>query len=378
MNERSLDAIGLQHGTDKSSRHHDYLNFYDGIFSRRRQAPLKILEIGVLNGASVRTWQDYFPNALIVGCDIDPMARRWASERVEIEYMDQSNLEDLVRIGRKHGPFDLVIEDGSHLWEHQTTTLRTLFPFVRPEGWYVVEDLQTNYGDYQHDYRGVARQSCVEFLKSWLDLHIADNAVPLHPLEDSFLRTYGRGARSITFYKRVCLIEKRALPIPINAAPLKPLIPPHVGREVVRVGLIAHVSHVGDIFGPDGYVDLGHDRFTFQGVSADDPSHTLEYRVRGADLIWGPWLAAPDFAGTRGKAMILTGAAVRIREDRLNEFRVNLVGRFAGSDVLVVVGNGEDCVSAHDAELRGLQIILERAPETAVVLGPASLPGPMK
>jgi hypothetical protein len=363
MSGLPLDAIGLQFGTDKSSRHHDYLNFYERFFAGRRHEPLAILEIGVLNGASLKTWREYFPNARVVGCDIDPMARRWATPGIEIEYMDQSNLEDLVRVASKHGPFDIIVEDGSHLWEHQITSLKTLFPFVRPDGIYIVEDLQTNFGDFQGDYRGIAQQSCVEFLKEWLDLHVADNALPLHTIEDSFLRTYGRGARAITFYKRCCLIEKKALPLPILAQPLKPLahIEPNVNH--VRTPLIVHVSHVGDVYAHDGFVDLGHDRFTFQGIAIDDPEHVLEYRVRGADLNFGPWLTSPDFAGTRGRALVLTGVTFRVRESEKDRFRLLVIARFVGDEKVLAVGNGGDCVAENNADIRGLQVVLERTPQ---------------
>ena len=141
-----LDLIGLKFGTDKSSASHDYLSIYERFFCHRRNDPLKILEIGVLNGASLKVWEEYFPNSRIIGADIDEGTRRFASGRIEIEIIDQSNLEDLVRLGVRHGPFDIIIEDGSHIWDHQITTLRTLFPFVRDGGFYVVEDLETNYG----------------------------------------------------------------------------------------------------------------------------------------------------------------------------------------------------------------------------------------
>jgi len=366
MTEPSLDAIGIHFGTDKSSRHHDYLNFYEQTFARRRHEPLTLLEIGVFNGASLRTWREYFPNARIVGADIEPMARRWRGDRIEIEYMDQSNLEDLTRVAIKHGPFDIIIEDGSHLWEHQITTLKTLYPFLRAGGLYVVEDLQTNYGDMRAEYRGVASQTCVEFLKTWLDYHIADTMLPLQTLEDSFLRTYGRGAVTMTFYKRLCLIEKRALPLPATVQPLQPLMLRPPGPDYANTGAIVHVSHIGDIYAPDGHIDLGLDRFTFQGIAIEDPDQALEYRVRGPDLTWGAWLTSPDFAGTRGRALMLTGVTIRLRDHVKERFTVRTIGRFVGSPSLVIAADDEDCVSPQGAELRGLQILLVRLAEKPV------------
>jgi hypothetical protein len=363
MTELTLDAIGLRFGTDKSSRHHDYLNFYEQQFAKRRQEPLTLLEVGVFNGASVRTWREYFPNAKIVGADIEPLAQRWRGDRIEIEYMDQSNLEDLNRVAVKHGPFDIIIEDGSHLWEHQITTLKTLYPHLRPGGLYVVEDLQTNFGDMQAEYRGVSSQTCVEFLKTWLDYHVADTLLPLSKLEDPFLRTYGRGAVTMTFYKRVCLIEKRALPLPAAIAPQRQLAPKPPGLDYVHVGIIAHLSHVGDVYGADGYVDLNQERATFQGVALDEFEQALEYRVRGPDLAWGPWVNSPDFAGTRGRALMLTGVSVRLREAAKGRFAVQTIGQFVGSPALVTVSDDEDCISPSGTELRGLQVLLVRLPE---------------
>jgi hypothetical protein len=362
MPELSLDAIGLKHGTDKASHHHDYLSFYDTLFAPRRSQPLTILEVGVFNGASLRTWREYFPNARIIGADIAPHARRLRGDGIEIEYMDQSNLEDLIRVAAKHQPFDIIIEDGSHLWEHQKTSLKTLFPFLRAGGLYIVEDLQTNYGDFTADYRGVATSSCVDFLKTWLDLHIADAALPIKEVEDAFLRTYGHGARTITFYRRVCVIEKRELPLPPIARDSTPLAPqPSNDPRLVRVGLIAHVSHVGDVFEPDGYIDLGKDLHTLQGLAAHDAESALEYRVRGPDGAWGPWINSPEYAGTRGRALLLTGVTFRLREAAKGKYSLRTMGRFIGSPTVVVAADGEDCVAPDGAEIRGVQIELMRA-----------------
>ena len=142
----SLDEIGLKHGTDKASTGHDYLNFLEPFFSRMRDKPIRLLEIGVHRGASLRTWAEYFPNAEIVGVDVLPWCKRYEGGRVTVELADQSNIEHLTPIGVARGPFDIIVEDGSHLWEHQVTSLKTLFPFLKDGGFYVAEDLQTNYG----------------------------------------------------------------------------------------------------------------------------------------------------------------------------------------------------------------------------------------
>ena len=178
MGGQTLDEIGLKHGTDKASSDHDYLRFYESFLEGKRLSELSILEVGVFNCQSLKTWEEYFPNGRIVGVDITQGAKRFERGRIAIEIADQSDIQQLTDVAVKHGPFDLVVEDGSHLCEHQITTLRTLFPFVRDEGIYIVEDLQTNFGRMLEDYRGVSSTTCVEYLKKWLDLRVARRARP--------------------------------------------------------------------------------------------------------------------------------------------------------------------------------------------------------
>ena len=241
----SLNEVGLKYGTDKSSRFHDYLSFYEAYFQPVRETALKILEIGVFNGQSLKTWEEYFPNATIVGVDIVQGAKRFAGGRIAIEIADQSNVQELTEIALTHGPFDIVIEDGSHFWEHQITTLKTIFPFVEYDGLYIVEDLQTNYGSYIPAYKGIASASCMDFLKQWLDLRVADDAVDIAKIEDPFLRTYGRSVQSISFYRRACVIRKDYARATVSYDWTRLSDPPLADPQNVRI--LAHLSYVGDV-----------------------------------------------------------------------------------------------------------------------------------
>ena len=203
-----LDEIGVRRGTDKSSLGHDYLRFYESFFAPIRDSPLTILEIGVLNGASMKVWEEYFPAAKIVGFDTVRSCKQFERDRVIIEIGDQSRVEDLERVAYAHGPFDIVIEDGSHRWNHQILSIKTLFPAIKPAGVYVVEDLQTNFGPLQEKYRHEATMSCVDFLKQWLDLRVGDDMAAPETHPDPFLRQYSAFAEHLTFYRRACLIKK--------------------------------------------------------------------------------------------------------------------------------------------------------------------------
>ena len=51
---------------------HHYFDIYTRHFDPYRSKPIKMLEIGVFRGGSLRMWKQYFhPESLIVGIDID-------------------------------------------------------------------------------------------------------------------------------------------------------------------------------------------------------------------------------------------------------------------------------------------------------------------
>jgi hypothetical protein len=352
----TLDELGLKHRTDKASTGHDYLGFFDSFFAPLRDEPITLLEIGVFNGASLKTWEEYFSRGKIVGVDYLPSCKRFERGRVKIELADQANIDHLTRVALAHGPFDIIIDDGSHQWDHQIAAVRTLFPFLEDHGLFVVEDLQTNYGAMQAKYRGGANVSCVEFLKNWLDVCVADDAIDLRALDDPFFRTYGRALEFMTFRSRACLMKKKLRPTDWRLNPGPPLAA--LVEGVAPINVTAHIGLQGDIFGPGGFVDYGSDRFTMQGFAIDVEDNALEYRVRFPDNTWSEWTQDGRYAGTRGKAIPVTGFTVRSRDVERPKYSVRAYGRFVGEEKAVAVADGEDCVAPNGAALRGIQVEL--------------------
>lgn len=147
----TLDALGLKHGTDKASNHHDYLHTYEKYLGHLRDAPLRILEIGVggdehpdRGGQSLTMWRDYFPNATVVGVDLHEK-RLKLGPRVKIYRAAQTDPDALAAIDDTDGPFDVIIDDASHHNALTPQTFRILFPMLKPGGHYFVEDVHTSY-----------------------------------------------------------------------------------------------------------------------------------------------------------------------------------------------------------------------------------------
>lgn len=144
-----LDVAGLLAGTDKSSatgRHgHDYLRHYEFMFEELREAHFNLIEVGVKDGQSLAMWASYFPNATIIGIDIQERCRAFAGGRVQVEIGSQADTDFIHRICAQHPP-TIFIEDGSHLAEHNIVTFEAAFGSVLPGGFYVVEDMHAHFG----------------------------------------------------------------------------------------------------------------------------------------------------------------------------------------------------------------------------------------
>lgn len=358
--DRTLDEIGRQYGTDKSSLGHGYLASYERFFAELRERPLKILEVGVYGGASLATWAEYFPRATIVGVDIDPESVSFERERVRIELADQSNLEELTRIAVRHGPFDVILEDGSHRWEHQITSLRTLFPFLVPGGLYIAEDLHVNFPQHAAAYQGVASFSCVDYLKRLVELRVADGELDIDAVEDSFLRTYGRHVDSITFVKHACILRKGQMPTRPRPAPHLGILAAEPEKSLVRIR--AHVGCLGDTAGSGTCVNPGEAdrRKNIQGFLLLAPTlkeGTLQYRARLSDGSWTGWATPPRFVGTRGKELDLTGVELRLDAPAGSGYSLQVAAKFRDDDQVVLGGNERPCLPrTAGAALYALQI----------------------
>jgi hypothetical protein len=358
MNSMSLNDIGLKYGTDKSSSHHDYLTFYELFLKKWRNSKLTILEVGVANGQSLKTWEEYFPKAKIIGVDITPETRRFEGGRISIEIADQSNVEQMGALGLKYGPFDLIVEDGSHMCDHQITTLRTLFPFVREDGVYIVEDLQTNYGEMLAAYRGGSSITCVDYLKKWLDLRVAGNQIDISKVDDSFLRAYGRAIEFMTFYRRACLIKRdfRQKYITFDT----PLIDDDTHARSKRLTIVGHLSYAGDVLCVNGCTNgcaAGQEK-EIQGFLINSHLGVLQYRAMSLDGVWTDWLDEGQFAGSRGKTQYLGGLAVRVKGSKEGALEVRTVARFVGNETPVVAVDGAACRSVEGRPICAFQVDL--------------------
>ena len=101
-------------------------------------------------------WDDFFthPDAQIYGADI---VKKGGIDENRIIQADQGNYNDLLKLQQK-GPWNVVVDDGSHLPEHQLLTFRRLFPSITPGGLYIIEGTETSYWKEGARLEGAVRQ----------------------------------------------------------------------------------------------------------------------------------------------------------------------------------------------------------------------------
>jgi len=203
-----LNRLALIFGTDKWGGHW-YTQHYRRYFWPIRRKRLNILEIGVggyensaAGAESLRMWKAFFRNSRIVGIDIFDKTR-FAEPRIEIRQCDQADSEALARLSDEYGGFDIVIDDGSHVSDHVVRSFQALFPRLRPNGIYVVEDTQTS---YWAEYGGGMRhtQNSMSFFKALADgLNYQE-----YRLEDYQPTYFDRNIVEISFFHNLVFIRK--------------------------------------------------------------------------------------------------------------------------------------------------------------------------
>jgi hypothetical protein len=143
-----LTRIGVDTNTDKAY-FHNFTAVYERFLYDKREKIQQIIEIGVLRGSSIQMWERYLPNAKILGLDVNPQyfSERTFGPRVSLEICDATKESELTSVLNSHaispGSVDFIIEDGSHIVSHQVKTMCALWKYVKPGGFYVIEDMHT-------------------------------------------------------------------------------------------------------------------------------------------------------------------------------------------------------------------------------------------
>ena len=103
---------------------------------------MEILEFGIHFGASQAAFSKYFSDSEIIGVDKNPYFKKFFSKNIRSLYCDVSNKHSL-HLLREYlkGDMDIIIDDASHIPDHQLKTFLQTFSILKSKGIYVIEEL---------------------------------------------------------------------------------------------------------------------------------------------------------------------------------------------------------------------------------------------
>lgn len=175
-----MNSLCDKYGSDKGESNaknnpytwvsHNYADFYQLIFSLSKYNIQCVVECGIgtndpnrissmgVNakpGASLRVWRDYFPNAEVIGCDIDSNIL-FIEDRIltyQCDQTDPKSIKSFIHNAKLHEQsIDIIIDDGLHKFEAGRCFFENMIELLSKSGIYIIEDISVkdmySYKDY--------------------------------------------------------------------------------------------------------------------------------------------------------------------------------------------------------------------------------------
>ena len=140
---QKYSAIDTGFGTDKITSH-SYDTCYNELFLPYKYTCSNLLEIGFDGGFSLMAYEEYFTNSVIYGIDIIDNRNNIVRNNHNLKvYFGDATAEKTVNAFPYN--FDIIVEDASHLPEHQIKHFIDYSKYVKPGGIYVIEDVHEKY-----------------------------------------------------------------------------------------------------------------------------------------------------------------------------------------------------------------------------------------
>jgi SAM-dependent methyltransferase len=163
-----LGSLFDKHGSDKGyylhnkddMSGHNYNDIYELLFFQHKQKTKLVLECGIGSkntaitsnmslykrstpGGSLHAWRDYFPNAQIIGIDIDPDVM-FTEDRINTYVANQTSKKSINNFinqaNLQPNTVDIIIDDGLHEFNANITLFENTKHLLKDNGIYIIED----------------------------------------------------------------------------------------------------------------------------------------------------------------------------------------------------------------------------------------------
>lgn len=219
----TISKLIEKYGSDKKKS--GYTTYYDELFLNKKDNLTSFLEIGIGTldpsilssfcgitgyyshykpGGSLKTWRDYFLNAMVYGIDVADDCQ-FEEERIKtFKFSSLDKIQCDLNLGDLE--FDIILDDGLHTGEGQLKTLTNLFDRVKSNGIYIIEDCGGG-GDGSHIFRDYEKEF-MEIVKDHEFVYLG-NVI--------FIRKNYSGKGNIGSFKSFC--ESSIVYKPLNEEP---------------------------------------------------------------------------------------------------------------------------------------------------------------
>jgi hypothetical protein len=208
-------VLDAPHGADG----HHYAPAYEKYLAPLQATTPRLLEIGLGcdswygPGRSVALWRAYLPCAHVSVVEVDAACAARASVADVTYVLDQGDEAAMRALGAGGAPYDVIIDDGSHVMSHQQASLRALWPALAPGGAYFLEDLSTSFVD-----------GYIDSLPTTWDVVASIQRIRLFPQAEGqrragvrlpsgvprWVRDIARSVESVDCFEELCVLKKSA------------------------------------------------------------------------------------------------------------------------------------------------------------------------
>ncbi len=212
----------LSRDQDDLRKWHHYFDIYERHLAPFRSKDVVLLEIGVSRGGSLKMWRSYFGDtARIAGIDIDKAAKRFEADGFDIFIGDQAKPAFLRSVIARTGWPDIIIDDGGHTSNQQIVSFQNLYPTMKEDAVYIVEDTHTSFVPGFQDR--VDGQTFLDFASnhadkmSWWDIEKNIERFKTPPDQrtgEVVVPYFTRTTFGVSFYNGIVVFERRKMDEP--------------------------------------------------------------------------------------------------------------------------------------------------------------------
>ena len=156
--------------TDKNTVH-SYLELYQKLLISKKETARNVLEVGILNGGSIKLWSDFFTNATVYGLDKMDINSIWegirSKEKIILHTSTDAYNEDffITHFLNKNIKCDFMLDDGPHALDSMKQFIKLYSQIMTVDGILIIEDVPT------WDWIDILKNEVPEHLKQFIKVY---------------------------------------------------------------------------------------------------------------------------------------------------------------------------------------------------------------